>query len=62
MTQRTDDVPPQRVRVIIAAQQNLASGVVRPTPSDVIDGATTLDEQVVRVDIFTPIREDFPTT
>jgi hypothetical protein len=37
------------------------AGVVLPTPSDVIDGATR-DEEVVLVDIFTPIREDFPTT
>lgn len=49
--------------VIVAGREQLAStGGVRHIPSDAIDGATTLDEEVVLVDIFTPIREDFPTT
>jgi hypothetical protein len=28
-------------------------------PSNILHGATMLDEEVVLVDIFTPIREDF---
>lgn len=49
--------------VLIAGRQHLAStGVVLHLRSDPIDGATTLDAELVLVDIFTPIREDFPTT
>jgi quercetin dioxygenase-like cupin family protein len=34
-------------------------GDVLHFPSNVLHGATMLDEEVVLMDIFTPIREDF---
>lgn len=52
-----------RVRFTIAGREHIASaGDVIHIPSDVVHGATMLDEEVVLVDIFTPIREDFLTT
>ena len=52
-----------RVRFTIAGQEHIVSaGDVLHIPSDVMHGATMLDEEVVLVDIFTPIREDFLTT
>ena len=52
-----------RVRFTVAGQERIASaGDVLHVPSDVIHGATMLDEEVGLVDIFTPIREEFLTT
>ena len=52
-----------RVRVTIEGQEHIASaGDVLHIPSDVMHGATMLDEEAVLVDMFTPIREDFLTT
>lgn len=49
-----------RVRFTIDGQERIVSaGDVLHFPSNVPHGATMLDEEVVLVDIFTPIREDF---
>ena len=49
-----------RVRFTIAGADRIASaGDVLFFPSGVEHGATMLDEPVVLVDIFSPIREDF---
>lgn len=49
-----------RVAFFIAGQSRIASaGDVLHFPSGVEHGATMLDEEVVLVDIFTPLREDF---
>ena len=49
-----------RVRFIVDGQERIASpGDVLLFPSGVRHGATMLDEEVVLVDIFTPLREDF---
>ena len=49
-----------RVRFAIGDQIRIASaGDVVCVPSGVVHGATMLDEEVVLIDIFTPIREDF---
>ena len=51
-----------RVQFTVEGQPVLASaGDVLHFPSDVSHGATMLDEEVVLIDIFTPIREDFLT-
>jgi quercetin dioxygenase-like cupin family protein len=49
-----------RVRFTIAGQPRVASAgdVLHFLPS-VAHGATMLDEEVVLIDIFTPLREDF---
>jgi quercetin dioxygenase-like cupin family protein len=52
-----------RVRFSIGAETRLvAAGDVLHFPSGIMHGATILDEEVVLIDIFTPIREDFLTT
>ena len=52
-----------RVRFTIAGQERIAvAGDILRVPAHVAHGATMLDEEVVLVDIFTPIREDFLTT
>jgi quercetin dioxygenase-like cupin family protein len=49
-----------RVRFYIEDEERIAgSGDVLHFPSNILHGATMLDEEVVLVDIFTPIREDF---
>lgn len=49
-----------RVRFTIGGAERLVkAGEVLHFPSDVAHGATMLDEEVVLIDIFSPIREDF---
>jgi quercetin dioxygenase-like cupin family protein len=49
-----------RVRFTIGGHaREAAAGDVLHVPSNVVHGATMLDEEVVLIDIFTPIREDF---
>src|SRR5258706_7316736 len=49
-----------RVRFIIGNQERIAqAGDVLHFPSGCWHGATMLDEEVVLIDIFTPLREDF---
>jgi quercetin dioxygenase-like cupin family protein len=49
-----------RVQFFVAGEPVLASaGDVLHFPSNVEHGATMLDEEVVLIDIFSPIREDF---
>jgi quercetin dioxygenase-like cupin family protein len=49
-----------RVRFTIGGQERIASeGDILHFPSSIPHGATMLDEEVVLVDIFSPIREDF---
>ncbi len=49
-----------RVRFTIGSQERIAeAGDVLHFPSGCWHGATMLDEEVVLIDIFTPVREDF---
>ena len=49
-----------RVRFSIGGADRMAgAGDVLHFPSDVAHGATVLDEEVVLIDIFSPVREDF---
>ena len=49
-----------RARFTIDGRERIAAaGDVLHVPPNVVHGATMLDEEVVLVDIFTPIREDF---
>jgi quercetin dioxygenase-like cupin family protein len=49
-----------QVRFSIAGADRLASpGDVLHFPSEVAHGATMLDEEVILIDIFSPVREDF---
>ncbi len=49
-----------RVRFILGTEERvLGPGDVVLLPSGLWHGATMLDEEVVLIDIFTPIREDF---
>jgi quercetin dioxygenase-like cupin family protein len=49
-----------RVRFSIDGQDHMAvQGDVLVFPSNIRHGATMLDEEVVLVDVFTPVREDF---
>ena len=49
-----------RVRFTINGTERLAStGDVLHFPSELTHGATMLDEEVVLIDIFSPVREDF---
>src|ERR687884_1208479 len=49
-----------RVRFFIEGEERIAvPGDVLHFPSNCWHGATMLDEEVVLIDIFTPIREDF---
>jgi len=51
-----------RVRFFIEGQERIAKpGDVLHFPSNVEHGATMMDEEVVLIDVFTPIREDFLT-
>ncbi len=52
-----------RVRFIIGSEERIAqAGDVLHFPSGCWHGATMLDEEVVLIDIFTPLREDFLKT
>ena len=52
-----------RVRFTIAGQERVAAaGDLLHFPPNVAHGATMLDEEVVLIDIFSPIREDFLAT
>jgi quercetin dioxygenase-like cupin family protein len=49
-----------RVRFFIEGEEKIAvQGAVLHFPSKCWHGATMLDEEVILIDIFTPIREDF---
>ena len=49
-----------RVRFFVEGEERIVeAGEVLHFPSNVRHGATMMDEEVVLVDIFTPIREDF---
>ena len=49
-----------RVRFTVDGEERLASaGDVLHFPSGIRHGATMLDEEVVLIDIFSPVREDF---
>jgi quercetin dioxygenase-like cupin family protein len=49
-----------RVQFFVAGVPRLAvAGEVLHFPSNIEHGATMLDEEVVLIDIFSPIREDF---
>lgn len=52
-----------RVRFFIEGKERIASaGDVLHFPSNCRHGATMMDEEVVLIDIFSPIREDFLTS
>ena len=52
-----------RVRFTIGDQERIAhAGDVLHFPSGCWHGATMMDEEVVLIDIFTPLREDFLAT
>ena len=49
-----------QVRFFVEGEERIASpGDVLHFPSNCLHGATMLDEEVVLIDIFTPLREDF---
>jgi quercetin dioxygenase-like cupin family protein len=49
-----------RVRYVVAGVERIVSkGDLLYFPSNVEHGATMLDEEVVLIDVFTPVREDF---
>ena len=49
-----------RVRFFIEGKEQIASaGDVLHFPSNCWHGATMMDEEVVLIDIFSPLREDF---
>jgi len=49
-----------RVRFFIEGQERIATpGDILHFPSNTLHGATMMDEEVVLIDIFSPIREDF---
>ena len=49
-----------RVRFFVEGREQIASpGDVLHFPSNCLHGATMMDEEVVLIDIFTPLREDF---
>jgi quercetin dioxygenase-like cupin family protein len=49
-----------RVRFFIEGEERTAGpGDVLQFPSNIEHGATMMDEEVVLVDVFTPVREDF---
>ena len=49
-----------RVRFFIEGQERIASaGDVLHFPSNCWHGATMMDEEVILIDIFSPVREDF---
>jgi quercetin dioxygenase-like cupin family protein len=49
-----------RIRFFIEGEERIASpGDVLHFPSNCLHGATMMEEEVVLIDIFTPVREDF---
>ena len=51
-----------RIRFFIEGKERIAEpGDVLHFPSNCLHGATMMDEEVVLIDIFTPLREDFLT-
>lgn len=49
-----------RVRFFIEGKERIAApGDVLHFPSNCVHGATMMEEEVVLIDIFTPLREDF---
>ena len=49
-----------RVRFVVDGHERIATGGdVLHFPSGIRHGATMLDDEVVLIDIFTPLREDF---
>ena len=49
-----------RVRFFVEGEERVAlPGDVLHFPSNSLHGATMMDEEVVIIDIFTPLREDF---
>jgi len=49
-----------RVRFFVEGEERIVSpGDVLQFPSNCLHGATMMDEEVVLIDIFTPVREDF---
>ena len=49
-----------RVRFMIGGNERVVkAGDVLHFPSDLVHGATMLDEEVVLIDIFSPVRQDF---
>ena len=49
-----------RVRFFIEGEERIAGpGDVLHFPSNCVHGATMMEEEVVLIDIFTPLREDF---
>jgi len=52
-----------RIRFFVEGEERIASpGDVLHFPPNCLHGATVMDEEVVLIDIFTPLREDFLTT
>jgi quercetin dioxygenase-like cupin family protein len=52
-----------RVRFFVEGKERIAvPGDVLHFPSNTWHGATMMDEEVVLIDIFTPLREDFLDT
>jgi quercetin dioxygenase-like cupin family protein len=52
-----------RVKFFVEGAERIASpGDVLHFPPDCLHGATMLDEEVVLIDVFTPLREDFLET
>jgi len=52
-----------RVRFFVEGEERIASpGDVLHFPPNCLHGATMMDEEVVLIDIFTPVREDFLET
>jgi quercetin dioxygenase-like cupin family protein len=51
-----------RVRFFVEGEERILSpGDILQFPSNCLHGATMMDEEVVLIDVFTPIREDFLT-
>jgi quercetin dioxygenase-like cupin family protein len=49
-----------RVRFFIEGKEHIAgAGDVLHFPSNCVHGATMMEEEVVLIDVFTPLREDF---
>ena len=49
-----------RIRFFIEGEERIASpGDVLHFPANCVHGATMMEEEVVLIDIFTPLREDF---
>ena len=61
--EQTSMVVSGRVRFFVEGTERIAvPGDVLHFPSNCLHGATMMDEEVVLIDIFTPVREDFLET